>query len=58
MVMLDYVAIFVKSNFARHDHTKRHDTQNPTVNGQILYLKFTTDDQGRYLLTSSKEATS
>jgi hypothetical protein len=55
---LDYPADFVKSEPAHHDHTKWHDTYKPTVNGQILYLKFTTDDQGRYLLTSFKEATS
>jgi motility quorum-sensing regulator / GCU-specific mRNA interferase toxin len=55
---LDYPADFVKSDPAHNDHTKWHDTYKPTVNGQILYLKFTTDDQGRYLLTSFKEATS
>jgi hypothetical protein len=54
----DYPADFEKSDPAHNDHTKWHDTYKPTVNGQILYLKFTTDDQGRYPLTSFKEATS
>jgi len=55
---LEYPADFVKSDPAHNDHTKWHDTYKPTVNGQILYLKFTTDDQGRYLLTNFKEAAS
>lgn len=53
---LEYPADFDKSATAHHNPRQWHDSYITTVGGKTLYLKFTTDDQGQYLLTSFKEA--
>ena len=53
---LRYPADFEKSATAHHNPKQWHDSYKPVVNGRALYLKFTTDDQGQFLLTSFKEA--
>ena len=53
---LNYPADFEKSATAHHDSHQWHDSYRPVVSGVELYLKFTTDDEGNYLLTSFKEA--
>ena len=51
-----YPADFDKSATAHHDHTQWHDSYITQVGDLTLYLKFTTDFEGRLLLTSFKEA--
>jgi hypothetical protein len=53
---LKYPADFEKSATAHHDPRQWHDSYKPTVEGRTLYLKFTLDDEGKFLLTSFKEA--
>ena len=53
---LQYPADFDKSATAHHDPRQWHDSYKPVVNGATLYLKFTLDDEGKFLLTSFKEA--
>ena len=53
---LQYPADFDKSATAHHDPRQWHDSYKPAVNGATLYLKFTLDDEGKFLLTSFKEA--
>ena len=53
---LRYPADFDKSATAHHDSRRWHDSYKPLVEGRRLYLKFTLDDEGRFLLTSLKEA--
>jgi hypothetical protein len=53
---LQYPADFDKSATAHHDPRQWHDSYKPVVNGVTLYLKFTLDDEGKFLLTSFKEA--
>ncbi|MEO8926509.1 MAG: type II toxin-antitoxin system MqsR family toxin [Caulobacteraceae bacterium] len=53
---LRYPADFDKSATAHWDPRRWHDSYKPTVNGRVLYLKFTVDDEGKFLLTSFKEA--
>jgi hypothetical protein len=53
---LRYPADFDKSATAHHDPRQWHDSYKPVVDGRTLYLKFTVDDEGKYLLTSFKEA--
>jgi hypothetical protein len=53
---LRYPADFDKSATAHHDPRRWHDSYKPTVDGRVLYLKFTVDDEGQFLLTSFKEA--
>ena len=47
---------FDKSATAHHDVKRWHDSYKPLVGGRNLYLKFTTDETGAFLLTSFKEA--
>lgn len=53
---LRYPGDFDKSATAHHDPTRWHDSYKPAVDGRRLYLKFTTDATGTFLLTSFKEA--
>lgn len=53
---LKYPAEFEKSATAHHDSKQWHDSYKPRVDGRTLYLKFTLDDEGKFLLTSFKEA--
>src|SRR3546814_5760070 len=53
---LRYPADFDKSARSHHDAQRRHDSYKPLLGQCRLYLKFTVDDEGRYLLTSFKEA--
>jgi nitrogen fixation protein FixH len=53
---LRYPADFDKSATAHHDVRQWHDSYKPVVDGATLYLKFTLDDEGKFLLTSFKEA--
>ena len=53
---LRYPPDFEKSATAHHDAQIWHDSYKPTVAGRLLYVKFTIDDQGKFLLTSFKEA--
>lgn len=53
---LGYPADFEKSATAHHDSRQWHDSYKPSVEGRTLYLKFTLDDEGKFLLTSFKEA--
>lgn len=53
---LRYPADFDKSATAHHDPRQWHDSYKPVVGGRTLYLKFTVDDRGKFLLTSFKEA--
>jgi Motility quorum-sensing regulator, toxin of MqsA len=53
---LRYPADFDKSATAHYDPRQWHDSYKPVVAGVALYLKFTVDDRGRFLLTSFKEA--
>lgn len=53
---LQYPADFEKSATAHNDSRQWHDSYKPVVNGTTLYLKFTLDDEGKFLLTSFKEA--
>lgn len=53
---LEYPADFNTSATAHHNPRQWHDSYITKFGTQTLYLKFTTDDQGLYLLTSFKEA--
>lgn len=53
---LRYPADFEKSATAHGDPRRWHDSYTPTVAGRRLYLKFTADEAGRFLLTSFKES--
>ncbi len=53
---LRYPADFDKSTTAHHNPRQWHDNYKPVVRGRVLYLKFTVDDEGKFLLTSFKEA--
>ena len=53
---LRYPADFDKSATAHHDSKQWHDSYKPKVGRRVLYLKFTVDDDGAFLLTSFKEA--
>src|SRR3546814_7539160 len=53
---LRYPADFDKSATSHHDPQRWHDSYKPLLGQCRLYLKFTVDDEGRYLLTSFKEA--
>ncbi len=53
---LNYPRDFEKSATAHHDSRQWHDSYKPLVGGRTLYLKFTVDETGRFLLTSFKEA--
>ena len=53
---LRYPTDFEKSATAHHDPRRWHDSYKPVVGGRTLYLKFTIDDEGKFLLTSFKEA--
>lgn len=53
---LQYPADFDKSATAHHNPKQWHDSYKPVVGQHTLYLKFTIDDQGKFLLTSFKEA--
>src|SRR5260370_14549820 len=53
---LRHPADFDKSATAHHDSRQWHDSYKPVVEGRTLYLKFTVDDEGKFLLTSFKEA--
>jgi hypothetical protein len=53
---LRYPADFDKSATAHHDPRQWHDSYKPVVGERTLYLKFTVDDEGKFLLTSFKEA--
>ena len=53
---LEYPADFDKSATAHHNHRQWHDSYKPIVDGVALYLKFTVDDEGKFLLSSFKEA--
>ncbi len=53
---LRYPADFDKSATAHHDSRQWHDSYKPMVDGVRLYLKFTVDGNGAFLLTSFKEA--
>jgi len=53
---LQYPADFDKSATAHHNPKQWHDSYKPIVNQRALYLKFTVDDEGKFLLTSFKEA--
>jgi len=41
---------------AHHNPRQWHDSYKPVVDGRTLYLKFTLDETGGFLLTSFKEA--
>jgi hypothetical protein len=53
---LQYPADFDKSATAHHNPQQWHDSYKPVVDQRTLYLKFTVDDEGKFLLTSFKEA--
>ena len=53
---LRYPADFDKSATAHHNQQRWHDSYKPIVGKRTLYLKFTIDDEGKFLLTSFKEA--
>jgi len=53
---LQYPADFDKSATAHHNPKQWHDSYKPIVDQRALYLKFTVDDEGKFLLTSFKEA--
>ena len=53
---LRYPADFDKSATAHHNPHQWHDSYKPVVDRRRLYLKFTVDDEGKFLLTSFKEA--
>ena len=53
---LQYPTDFDKSATAHHDPRQWHDSYKPVVDQRTLYLKFTIDDEGKFLLTSFKEA--
>ena len=53
---LIYPRDFEKSATAHHDSRQWHDSYKPQVGGRRLYLKFTLDETGEFLLTSFKEA--
>jgi hypothetical protein len=53
---LQYPADFDKSATAHHNPRQWHDSYKPVVDQRQLYLKFTVDDEGNFLLTSFKEA--
>jgi hypothetical protein len=53
---LRYPADFDKSATAHHNPQQWHDSYKPVVDQRPLYLKFTVDDEGKFLLTSFKEA--
>jgi hypothetical protein len=53
---LRYPADFDKSATAHHDPHQWHDSYKPIVDQRMLYLKFTIYDEGKFLLTSFKEA--
>jgi hypothetical protein len=53
---LQYPADFDKSATAHNDARQWHDSYKIIVNRRTLYLKFTVDDEGNFLLTSFKEA--
>ena len=53
---LQYPADFGKSATAHHNPQQWHDSYKPMVDQRTLYLKFTLDDEGKFLLTSFKEA--
>jgi hypothetical protein len=53
---LIYPRDFEKSATAHHDPRQWHDSYKPMVGGHLLYLKFTLDETGEFLLTSFKEA--
>ena len=47
---------FDKSMTSTADHRIWQDVYRPTVEGRALYVKFTLDGQGEFLLISFKEA--
>ncbi len=49
-------ADFDKSATAHHNPRQWHDSCKPVVGQRTLCLKFTVDDEGRFLLTSFREA--
>jgi len=53
---LRYPMDFDKSATSHQDPQQWHDSYKPVLGRRTLYLKFTVDDEGRYLLTSFKEA--
>ena len=53
---LRYPADFDKSATAHQDPRRWHDSYKPLVDGRRLYLQFTVDTTGAFLLTSFKEA--
>lgn len=53
---LQYPADFDKSATAHHNAQQWHDSYKPLAGKRTLYLKFTVDDEGKFLLTSFKEA--
>ena len=53
---LRYPADFDKSATAHHNPQQWHDSYKIAVGQLTLYLKFTVDDEGKFLLTSFKEA--
>ncbi len=53
---LQYLADFDKSATAHHNPQQWHDSYKPVIDRRTLYLKFTVDDEGNFLLTSFKEA--
>ena len=53
---LRYPADFDKSATAHNNPRQWHDSYKPVVDRCSLYLKFTVDDEGKFLLTSFKEA--
>ena len=53
---LIYPRDFEKSATAHHNPRQWHDSYKPAVGGRTLYLKFTLDQTGDFLLTSFKEA--
>jgi hypothetical protein len=53
---LRYPADFDKSATAHHNPRQWHDSYKTVSGDRRLYLKFTIDDEGRFLLTSFKEA--
>ena len=53
---LQYPADFDKSATAHHNPQQWHDSYKPVVDQRTLYLKFTLDNEGKFLLTSFKEA--
>ncbi len=53
---LIYPRDFEKSATAHHDSRQWHDSYKTMVGGRLLYLKFTLDETGEFLLTSFKEA--